>query len=231
MFEFCFAWPLFTIIWFSYQIANINGFDLVTIANKFRHLTSPSTYRLRFVSSEINLFLRPLHWELIQFEVEFDFLTSLDSFFYYERTLKDNETLFNIIKSFVWTSKVQCLWYLFEHLMLRYKTVYCNWPECFRIRFCSKWKKNYSNFIEITIYSLHSVSNWMFHFDLIWNLYVYLILIELILCFCLPDITTDDNTTFYTNTSTDCTNIGFIKRIIKISSRQHGHRNAGKSNI
>lgn len=40
---------------------------------------------------------------------------------------------------------------------------------------------------------------------------------------------TDDNITVYTNISVDCTNIGVIKWLIKISSRQHRYGNTGES--
>lgn len=47
------------------------------------------------------------------------------------------------------------------------------------------------------------------------------------LCFGLIWLGIDDNSTFYTNISTDCTDIGFIKWFIKVSSGQHGHRDTG----
>lgn len=69
--------------------------------------------------------------------------------------------------------------------------------------------------------------NWIHHLSCV----RYLMLIIESFLFIISKNISDDNSTIYTDTRTDCTNIGFIERFIKISSGQYGHRNAGESNV
>lgn len=126
---------------------------------------------------------------------------------------------------------------LFEHrkficlsvdLIEDIKSLYCNWTKRNGLEQCALcWSED--AFIEI-IRDYHSICvpfNWVFH------LFCVKYLMIVIESFLFMDARTmaDDNSTFYTNISSDCYYIAFIERLIKISSGQHGYRDAGKSNV